>query len=176
MKRLFLLKGELMKRFLTLAVIALIIILPAESFSRSAISDKDLDDITAEEGVSINLINVSVGGTTTLTSFSWGDTSGFTPGYTTAGYFGFKNVSITGYLANVTSGAMNIDIGTGGSESKVIIVSSPVTLGTATISGWLMGDRYATLDNTATYAQGGILSVNGFSTVVSGTMMIYAHD
>lgn len=169
-----------MKSFLTtLTVIALfIILLPAESFARSAISDKDLDDITAEEGVSINLINVSVGGTSTLTSFSWGDTSGFTPGYTTAGYFGFKNISITGYLANVTSGTMNIDVGTsaGSGESKIIIVTTPVTLGTATISGWLMGDRYATLDNTATYAQGGILTFTGFSTQVSGTVMIYAHD
>lgn len=176
MKRLFLLKGELMKRFLTLAVIALFVILPAESFSRSAISDKDLDDITAEEGVSINLINVSVGGTSTLTSISWGDTSGFTPGYTTPGYFGFRNISITGYLANVTSGTMNVDIGTSPTpETKIIIVSTPLTFGTANVTGWLMADRIPTLDSTG-FAQGGVMSVNGFSTVISGTVMIYAHD
>jgi len=166
-----------MKRFLILAVIALFIILPAESFARSAISDKDLDDITAEEGVSIDLINVSVGGTTTLTSISWGDTSGFTPGYTTPGYFGFKNMIITGYLANVTSGTMNVDIGTGGApaQTKIIIVSTPVTLGVANISGWLMADRLADF-SSANSAQGGVIGVTGFSTVVSGTVMIYAHD
>ena len=164
-----------MKRFLILAVIALFIILPADSFARSAISDKDLDDITAEEGVSINLINVSVGGTSTLTSISWGDTSGFTPGYTTPGYFGFKNMIITGYLANVTSGTMNVDIGTGGGQTKIIIVSTPVTLGVANISGWLMADKQADF-MSASSAQGGVIGVTGFSTVVSGTVMIYAHD
>jgi hypothetical protein len=114
-------------------------------------------------------------GNATLSSFSWGDTSGFTPGYTTAGYFGFKNMSITGYLANVTSGTVNIDIGTGGGETKVAIIMTPITLGTANISGWLMGDRQATF-GSGSDAQGGILTLNGFSTTVAGTVMIFAHD
>ena len=70
---------------------------------------------------------------------------------------------------------MNVDIGTGGSQTKIIIVSTPVTLGVANISGWLMADRLADF-SSANSAQGGVIGVTGFSTVVSGTVMIYAHD
>ncbi|MBN1363419.1 MAG: hypothetical protein JW976_01305 [Syntrophaceae bacterium] len=173
---LYLLKGEHMKRFLTVAVIALLVAMPAASFAQTVITDEELNAITAEEGVSIDFTNMRVGGTTTLTSLSWGDTSGFTPGYNTAGYFGFRNIAVTGYLANIPSGTMNVDMGTntGTSETKIFFVFPTITLGTANISGWLCGDRLATLDSTG-YSQGGILGFTGFSTQVSGTMAVYAH-
>lgn len=164
-----------MKRFLTLAVIALFVMLPLVSFARTAISDNDLDDITAESGVSIEFTNLSVGNSTTLSSISWGDTSGFT-GYTTPGYFGFKNVDITGNLVKIASGSMNIDVGTSASgETKVFLVLPTITLGTANISAWVMADKTANF-TSASFSQGGIWTMNGFSTQITGTVAIYAHD
>lgn len=164
-----------MKRFLTLAVIALFVMLPLASFARTVVNDNDLDAITAESGVSIEFTNLSVGNTTTLSSISWGDTSGFT-GYETPGYFGFKNVDITGNLAQIASGSLNIDVGTGASgETKVFLVLPTITLGTASISAWIMADKTANF-TSASFSQGGIWTMNGFSTQVTGTVAIYAHD
>jgi len=172
-----------MKRFLTLAFIVLFIMLPAASaLARTAIDNNELDAITAQEGVSIDFSNASVGQTTTMTSISWGDTSGFT-GYTTPGYFGFKNLDITGnlmrigYGSDATANRMTMDVGTNSStgETKIIIVLPTITLGTANISGWVMADRTSTFSSPS-FSQGGIITLNGFSTQVTGTVAIYAHD
>jgi hypothetical protein len=170
-----------MKRFLTLTFIVSLIMLPAMSASaRTVIGNDDLDAITAQEGVSIDFSNVSVGNVTTLSSISWGDTSGFT-GYTTTGYYGFKNLTITGYLMSLGYGRsaaenrMTLDVGTGGGETKIIIVLPTIMLGTANISGWVMADRQSTF-GSAGESQGGIITMNGFSTQVTGTLAIYAHD
>lgn len=170
-----------MKRFLTLAFIVSWILLTAlPVLAGTVIDNKELDTITAQEGVSIDFSKVSVGNVTTMSSISWGDTSGFT-GYATPGYFGFKNLDITGNLMTIghgsdaTANRMRIDVGTGGGETKVIIVLPTITLGAANISGWVMADRTADFSSTA-FSQGGILTMNGFSTQVTGTLAIYAHD
>ncbi len=173
-----------MKRFLTLAFIMSWIMLPALPVlaGTTVIDNKELDTITAQEGVSIDFSKVSVGNVTTMSSISWGDTSGFT-GYVTPGYFGFKNLDITGNLMTIGHGSvaaantMTIDLGTsaGSGETKIIIVLPTITLGTANISGWVMADRTADFSSTA-FSQGGILTMNGFSTQVTGTLAIYAHD
>lgn len=170
-----------MKRFLTFVLIVSFIMLPALSASaRTIIGNNELDTITAQEGVSIDFSKVSVGNVTSLSAISWGDTSGFT-GYTTPGYFGFKNLTITGnlmtigYGSDATANRMTLDVGTGGGETKVIIVLPTITLGTANISGWVMADQNSTFTSAA-QSQGGIITLNGFSTQVTGTLMIYAHD
>lgn len=170
-----------MKRFLTFVWIVSFIMLTALSASaRTIIGNNELDTITAQEGVSIDFSKVSVGNVTSLSSISWGDTSGFS-GYTTPGYFGFKNLTITGNLMTIgygsvaTANRMTLDVGTGGGETKVIIVLPTITLGTANISGWVMADQNSTFTSAA-QSQGGIITLNGFSTQVTGTLMIYAHD
>jgi hypothetical protein len=170
-----------MKRFLTFVLIVSFIMLTALSASaRTIIGNNELDTITAQEGVSIDFSRVSVGNVTSLSSISWGDTSGFS-GYTTPGYFGFKNLTITGnlmtigYGSDATANRMTLDVGTGGGETKVIIVLPTITLGTANISGWVMADQNSTFTSAA-QSQGGIITLNGFSTQVTGTLAIYAHD
>lgn len=161
-----------MKRFLILAVIALFVMLPLVSFARTVVNDNDLDAITAESGVSIEFTNLSVGNTTTLSSISWGDPSGFT-GYTTPGYFGFTNLVISGNIVKIPSGTMNIDVGTSATgDTKIFMVLPTITLGTANISGWMMADRVSNF-TSASVSEGGILTLNGFSTQVSGTVAIY---
>ncbi|MFA5323931.1 MAG: hypothetical protein WC373_14765 [Smithella sp.] len=167
-----------MKRLFILAIAALFVMMPLTSFAKVAISDGDLDAVTAEAGVSIDFTNVKVGGTTTLSSVSWGDPTGFTTGgFTNPGYFGFSNFVIGGNLLEL-SGTMKIDVGTSGSETKVQIVLPTTTIGGAAganISA--MVRAYTSADLSASAAQkGGTISLYGFSTQVTGTMTIYAHD
>jgi hypothetical protein len=163
-----------MKRFLILAVIALFVMLPLVSFARTVVNDNDLDAITAESGVSIEFTNLSIGNTTTLSSISWGDPSGFT-GYTTPGYFGFTNMVITGNIVQIASGSMNVDVGSpAAGDTKVFIVLPTITLGTADISGWMMADKTASFTSSSV-SEGGILTMRGFSTQITGTVAIYGH-
>lgn len=166
-----------MKRLLTLVIIAVFAITPIASFSKIAITDEELDAVEAEAGVSIVFNNVTVGGVTKLAAISWGDPTGFTPGYTSAGYFGFENWTITGNLAEISSGTMNIDVGTSGASTRVNIVLPTVYLGGqagANLTAWLKADTTAAL-NSASAAEGGIISIRGFSTTVSGSIQLYAH-
>lgn len=171
-----------MKRFLTLSVIVLLVLLPLVSFARTAINDKDLDEVTAEAGVSIDFTNLKIGNNaTTMSSISWGDTTGFT-GFTTPGYFGFKNITITGHLtqigqtgdANVTSNTMLIDVGSLGSETKIGIKLPTITMGTTNVTVWVMADRTANF-TSASQSQGGLITLEGFKTTINGTVALYAH-
>ncbi len=62
-----------MKKVLFLTVVALFVMMPLASFAKTTISDSDLNTITAQEGVSIYLNNI------TLTNLSmtetWGQSS-----------------------------------------------------------------------------------------------------
>ena len=149
---------------------------PVASFSKIVITDEELDKVQAEAGVSIVFTNVTVGGVTNLSSISWGDPTGFT-GYTAPGYFGFQNFTITGNLAEISSGTMNIDVGSSGTSTRLNMVLPTVTLGGAAgmnIAAWMKADTSAGL-NSANAAEGGIISIRGFSTQVSGTITLYAH-
>lgn len=171
-----------MKRFLTLSVIVLLVLLPLVSSARTAINDKDLDEVTAEAGVSIDFTNLKVGNNaTTLSSISWGDTSGFST-FSTPGYFGFKNIVVTGNLMQIgqsgdssLSNTMQIDVGSSGTATKVNIVLPTITQGTFSISGWVMADRTANF-TSASQSQGGVITINDFSTRINGTVALYAHD
>lgn len=163
-----------MKRFLMVTVIALFVILPLVSFARTAITDQDLNEVTAEAGVSIDFTNLIVNpGNPALTTISWGDTTGFT-GYTTPGYFGFSNIVITGNLLRIPSGTMNIDVGSAGTETKIGIVLPPITMGTTNITVWIMADRSSTFAS-GSQSQGGLITVTGMTTTITGTVAIYAH-
>jgi hypothetical protein len=167
-----------MKRLLALLIIAVLAITPFASFSKIAITDEELDAVQAEAGVSIVFTNVTVGGTTNLSSISWGDPSGFT-GYTAPGYFGFEGWTVTGNLAEINGGTMNIDIGynSTANSTRVNILLPTITLGGAagmTVSAWMKADTAANLiSSNATEA--GIITIRGFSTQVSGSVTLYAH-
>ena len=62
-----------MKKVLLLAVVALFVMMPLASFAMTTISDSDLNAITAQEGVSIYLNNVTLTGMNT--TMSWGQTN-----------------------------------------------------------------------------------------------------
>lgn len=177
----FIFKGERMKRFLTLSVIVLLVMLPLVSFAKTVINDKDLEEVTAEAGVSIEFTNLKMGNNaTTMSSISWGDTTGFT-GFTTPGYFGFKNIIISGDLVQIgqtgvtgLSNVMTIDVGTAGAETKIGIKLPTITMGTTNVVVWVMADRTANF-TSASQSQGGLITMEGYKTTITGTVALYAH-
>ncbi len=159
-----------MKKIILTVMLAMILLLPVSSFAKQLISDGDLDKVTAHEGVSITFLNVYVGNTTTLSSAAWGDSDGFT-GYTTAGYVGANNVTITGNLTTI-SGTANIDIGTSGTSTRINLLLPTITLGSMNASATLKLSTASTMTGTQEL---GSLHLNGFSTQTGGTVQIYAH-
>lgn len=108
-----------MKRLILLAIAVFWVMIPWVSSAKTVISDGELDAVIAEQGVSINFTALTVGGTTTLTSASWGDSDGFGSGstYPNSGYAGLNAVAIAGNLS-VINGAMNVDVGTSGAGDR----------------------------------------------------------
>ncbi len=166
-----------MKKPLMLTIVALLVMMPLAVFAKAIITDKDLEAVTAEAGVTIVFTNVAVGGSTALSSISWGDPSGFTD-YTYTGYFGMSNWTVTGNLSEIASGQMMlIDVGTSGTITKINLVLPTIRIGGASGVNMLTYLKTAydgTL--TANAAVGGFIDVRGFRTQASGTLTIYAHD
>jgi hypothetical protein len=165
-----------MKRPLMLTIVVLFVMLPLAAFAKSIITDKDLEAVTAEAGVTITFTNVSVGGSTALSSMAWGDPSGFT-GYTGTGYFGMSNWTVTGNLAEISSSTMLIDVGTSGTTTKIQMVLPTINIGGSSGVNMLTYLKTAYDGSlTANAAVGGFIDVRGFRTQASGTLTIYAHD
>jgi hypothetical protein len=124
-----------MKKLSIIVIIASLVISPLASFAKTLISDSDLDNLTAETGVSITFNNVSVYGTVALEAASWGDNDGYT-GNTGAGYVGFTDIDITGG-PNLTTlnGSFLVDIGTSGSSTVINLGLPTLTIGSMDPSG-----------------------------------------
>jgi len=105
-----------MKKVLLLAVVALFVMMPFASFAMTTISDSDMSAITAQEGVSIYLNNLTVDTNLTNMTLSWGQSS-INPTdfnnnalFTNGGYFG-AIVSLQNLVIGV-NGLITIDVGT----------------------------------------------------------------
>ncbi len=116
-------------------IVALLVIPSLTSFAKTVISDSDLDNLTAETGVSITFNSVSVVGTVSIESASWGDNDGFA-GNTGAGYAGFTDIDITGG-PNLTTlnGSFLVDIGTSGSSTVMNLGLPTLTIGSMDPNG-----------------------------------------
>lgn len=160
-----------MKKLLMLTIAALLVMVSLPSLAKVVISDEDLNKVTAEEGVSVQFVNMTVGGTS-IDELSWGDGNGFGSTYTSAGFVGAKNVVITGDLT-VISGTANIDVGSSGSQTRVALSLPTVTLGTMNV------DTVMKLSGSQDLSGGkelGILDLRGFSSSVTGTVEVFAHN
>jgi hypothetical protein len=173
-----------MKRILMLAMIVAFVMIPLVSFAKTAISDSDLDAVTAKAGISIVFTNLTISSLSLSKGISWGDSDGvpdspyYTGSYTNAGYIGATDITVQGDLINYT-GAMNIDVGTSGGVTKVqIVLPNEITIGgtagmniTATLR---LGDT-KTLDNGTNAPALATIAMKGFQTFVSGTVTVFAH-
>ncbi|MGD0168649.1 MAG: hypothetical protein ABSE54_02890 [Smithella sp.] len=184
-----------MKKVLLLAVVALFVMMPLASFAMTTISDSDLNAITAQEGVSIYLNNISLTGMSMTAS--WGQsnisgTAGLPGSNTVIPGFGFDQGGFVGAdvtVGNISvNGLLTIDVGTnnlttigtwGNSTSGKAGLPGGIQLGLSNIAlsvGALQmiikvgGEE--TLKGTTTVSVGGttFAGVNNFMTM--GTMYV----
>jgi len=103
-----------MKKILMLAVVALFVMMPLASFAMTTISDSDLNAITAQEGVSIYLNNITLSGINATMSWGQSNISSLT-GSPISG-FAFDQGGFVGAVVstsgNITvNGLLTIDVG-----------------------------------------------------------------
>lgn len=157
-----------MKKVLLFAVIAMFLMVPM-SFAKQAISDSDLAVVTAQEGVTINFSQFTVGAITIATQ-SWGDSDGFGT-YNTAGWVG---ASITMSSDFVTiSGNLTIDVGTSGGVTALGIGLPTLNLA-GSVEQVIKLSPDKTLSGAGTQTLG-TAYMSGLSVAPSGTLIIHAH-
>ncbi|KQC11547.1 MAG: hypothetical protein APR62_09685 [Smithella sp. SDB] len=161
-----------MKKSILLAIVAIFIMIPLASFAKTAISDSELGSVTAQEGVTIEFVNLTLNNVS-LTSFAWGDSGGFT-GYTGAGWVGLGNVTINGDLV-VMNGPMVIDVGTNGT-TRVNIALPTISLGgTAGVNVTASIKLDSTSALSGANATAGVLDIQGLKGQITGSLQVYAH-
>ena len=154
-----------MKKVLLLAVLAMFVMVPFTSFAKSAITDSDLQAITAQEGVTVDMSGLTVN--VSMDAQAWGDGDGFGATYTDAGWVGVTDVTIPtiGF-----SGDLTIDVGTDAGTTAIQI-------GLPSLS--LTGDLYQTValgDSETTLTQVlGTAYMNNLSVTTAGSLVITAH-
>lgn len=163
--------GEKMKKVLLFVVIAMFMMVPL-AFAKTAITEKDLSDVTAQEGVTIDFscftlgsINIDVQG--------WGDSDGCTTcgGYTAAGWVG-NSLNTTDNFLKI-NGSMTIDVGTSGTRTALIIGLPTISMtGSMTQVVKLATDTAGLAGTTQVL---GTSYMSGVSLSPTGNLIIYAH-
>jgi len=152
---------------LTMAVFLMMVSL---SFAKIAITEKDLGDVTAQEGVTINFDCFTVGAIT-IAAQSWGDSDGCSGcgGLTGAGWVG-ATVNMSSDFVTIT-GDMTVDVGTSGTRTALII-----GLPTLNLAGTMT--QVVKLGTTANLSGAAVLGtsyMSGVSVSPSGYLTIFAH-
>ena len=159
-----------MKKVLLFAIIAMFLMVPM-SFAKTAISEKDLGDVTAQEGVTINF-NCFTVGAISIDVQSWGDADGCAGcgGFTSSGWVG-ASVEMDTDFVNIT-GNLTIDVGTSGSTTALVI-----GLPTLNLAGSMT--QVVKLSNSPDLSTNvGVLGtsyMSGVSVSPTGYLIIYAH-
>jgi hypothetical protein len=162
-----------MKKPLILTIAFLFVVLPFTSFTKTPVTDGELDEVTAEVGVSLDFNNLKVGGIASLGVTSWGDSDGYSGSlYTAAGFAGPANVFVGGDIA-VFSGISNIDVGTSGTRTGVTVAPVNITLGTMNVDTILKIGTTMDLSTSKPMAE---LRLTGLSTQLSAArVQLFAH-
>jgi len=157
------------KVFISIIMLMLIVI-PLSSFAKSAISDKDLGDVTAQEGVTINFDCFTVGAIS-IDVQSWGDTDGCSScgNLTSDGWVGASVDMSTDFVT--LSGNMTIDVGTSGTRSALVIGLPTLNLAGSITQVVKLGST-ANLAGTQTL---GTSFMSGVSVAPTGYLTIFAH-
>ncbi len=158
-----------MKKVLLFAVIAMFLMVPM-SFAKTAISEQDLGNVTAQEGVTINFDCFTVGAIT-IDVQSWGDSDGCTTcgGYTASGWVGATVNMSTDFVG--ISGDLTIDVGTSGTQTALII-----GLPTLNLTGSMT--QVVKLGTSPDLSGASVLGtsyMSGLSVSPTGQLIIHAH-
>jgi len=158
-----------MKKILALTIVAFFLMLPM-SFAKTAITDSDLEGVTAQEGVTINF-NCFTVGAIAIAVQSWGDSDGCTTcgGYSAAGWVGASVTMSSNFVS--LAGNMTIDVGTSGTRTALV-----VGLPTLNLAGSIT--QVVKLSTAAALGSPGTLGtsfMSGLSVNPTGYLIIYAH-
>ncbi len=140
------------------------------SFAKTAISEQDLGNVTAQEGVTINFDCFTVGAIT-IDVQSWGDSDGCTTcgDYTTSGWVG-ASVTMDSDFVTIT-GDLTIDVGSSGTQTALII-----GLPTLDLAGSITQIvKLGTSPDLSGAAVLGTSYMSGLSVSPTGQLMITAH-
>ncbi len=153
-----------------LIVAALVVMLPLSSFAKAIISDEELSELTAQQGVTISFAGLAISNVA-LAVQSWGDSDGFTL-YTNSGWVGAA-IAMTGDVVALT-GAMTIDVGSSGTLTAVRIGLPSVSIGSSTfqVDQIVKLSTAKTLSGTQTL---GTAYMSGLRATVTGALTITAH-
>jgi hypothetical protein len=159
-----------MKKVLLLTVVALFVMMPFVSFAKTAISESDLSDLTAQEGVTISFSNLAISGVSLVTQ-SWGDSDGFSS-YLGSGWVG-ASIGMSGNVLAL-SGDMTIDVGTSGAKTGVKIGLPSLVVGGSnfTVDQKVMLSTAKTLSGTQVL---GTSYMSGLTATITGGLIITAH-
>ena len=158
-----------MKKVLLFVLLAMFLVVPM-SFAKTAITEKDLNDVTAQEGVSINF-NCFTVGAISIAVQSWGDADGCATcgGLSVAGWVG-ASIDMSSNFVGIT-GNMTIDVGTSGTRSALIIGLPGLNLA-GTITQVVKLSSTNNLGGTQVL---GTSYMSGVSLAPSGYLTIFAH-
>lgn len=125
------------------------------------------------EGVEIGFNGVVLGIPGTPIIASWGDSNGFGATYTSAGYFGVENCSMSStYLTIALSGTQQIDIGTNAGVTAINVVLPTATISSDRIAATLsLGANKALSDSQEL----GSLYIGGLAATTTGSFIVTAH-
>jgi hypothetical protein len=159
------------KVIFSLIILSLLVMMPFCSFGKTIISDKELQDMTAQEGVTINFSCFTVGAISIAVQ-SWGDSDGCTScgGFTTEGWVG-ASVNMSSNFITM-SGNMTIDVGSSGTRTALVI-----GLPTLNLAGSITQViKLSTSETLAGPVQTlGTSFMSGLSVAPTGQLIIYAH-
>lgn len=159
-----------MKKVLLFVVIAMFLMVPM-SFAKTAITEQDLGNVTAQEGVTINFDCFTVGAIT-IEVQSWGDSDGCAScgGYTGSGWVGASVNMSTDFVT--LAGDLTIDVGTSGTQTALLI-----GLPTLNLAGSIT--QVVKLSNSPDLSTNvGVLGtsyMSGLSVNPTGYLVIHAH-
>ena len=165
-----------------LVLAAIMMLVPFSAFALDSMSDKALDKMTAQEGVTITFDNVVV--TQQASDMAWHDNDGIA-GATTAGRI---YIAQSGNTTTTITGDLTIDVATAGTGGLVVgpttIASgvSFVKIGLPSVSQAAAAKTMTiSMDNATASTVGstgtalGTLFQNGGNSSISGAVYIYAH-
>jgi hypothetical protein len=183
-----------MKKVLLLAVVALFVMMPFASFAMTTISDSDLNAITAQEGVSIYLNDVTMTGLNMTVSWGQANLSMNTTNPITGFCFdqgGFVGADITMFGDISVTGLMTIDVGVnlgtngtkGFANDAGVYLPGGVQIGLVNMEIDVTGGIQMVvkvgaskeISDTATTMTLGTMYVSNISTTVNGNITISTH-
>lgn len=159
------------KLLMSIIAVWVAVMMAGTSWSKSIISDSELDEVTAEEGVSVNFCDFSVS-VSSINAVSWGDGDGYSSGaHGNAGYAGMSNTTVTGNAVTISNTAV-IDVGSSGSETRVNVDLPTINLGALNATTTMKVSSAQDLSGGKTM---GVLNMRGFQSELDGSFQVYAH-